>query len=183
MGTPIGRIGFTYDRSSEVESPIVPTGKGQAHKSIPLLTPLFRRKRNECIPRAVLCVLFCRYCSGREYADIFGLISCLLFVWHSALAMATRARARGRPRLTPRLRDVRGGCDANVTTATRILALPFRAHTTYECGFPHSTRSLFHVRTFWLPFNFADGGGATVPNRRNVRRDKLRAKTFVSIPP
>ena len=35
--------------------------------------------------------------------------------------------------------------------------------TTNECGFPQSTRSLFHVKTSWLPDDFADGGGTTVP--------------------
>ncbi len=29
-------------------------------------------------------------------------------------------------------------------------------------GFPQSTRSLFHVRTFWLPVDFTDGGGTTL---------------------
>ncbi len=32
-----------------------------------------------------------------------------------------------------------------------------------QCGFPQSTRKLFHVRTFWLPVGFTDGGGTTVP--------------------
>ncbi len=35
--------------------------------------------------------------------------------------------------------------------------------TTNEWGFPHSTRSLFQVGTFWLPDDFSDGGGTTVP--------------------
>ena len=35
--------------------------------------------------------------------------------------------------------------------------------TTNECGFPQSTRSLFHVGTSGLPDDFADGGGTTVP--------------------
>ena len=69
----------------------------------------------------------------------------------------TRERARGRPRLTLRLRDLRGGCAADVATTKRALALPFRGHTTNECGFPHSARSLFHVRIFGLHDDFADG--------------------------
>ncbi len=76
---------------------------------------------------------------------------------------AAQARARGRPRLTSELRDVRGGCAADVATTTHILALPFREHTTNECGFPQSAKSLFHVRVFWLPDDFAGGGGTTVP--------------------
>ena len=32
-----------------------------------------------------------------------------------------------------------------------------------QCGFRQSIRSLFHVRTCWLPVEFTDGGGTTVP--------------------
>jgi hypothetical protein len=70
---------------------------------------------------------------------------------------------RGRPRLTSGLGDVRGGCAADVATTTRILALPFRGHTTNECGFPQSIQGLFHVRIFWLTDDFADGLWTTVP--------------------
>ncbi len=52
-----------------------------------------------------------------------------------------QARARGRPGLTPGLRDARGGRAADVATMTRILALSFRGYTANECGFPKSTRS------------------------------------------
>ena len=41
----------------------------------------------------------------------------LVAVLHDGVA---RARARGRLRLTPGLRDVRGGCAADVATTTRI---------------------------------------------------------------
>jgi hypothetical protein len=30
------------------------------------------------------------------------------------------------------------------------------------------TRSLFHMRIFWLPIHFADGGGATAPLSRGL---------------
>ncbi len=32
-----------------------------------------------------------------------------------------------------------------------------------QCGFPQSTISLLHVRVSWLPVDFTDGGGTTVP--------------------
>ncbi len=47
----------------------------------------------------------------------------LVAVLHDGVA---RARARRRPRLTSGLRDMRGGCAADMAAATRILALPFR---------------------------------------------------------
>ncbi len=57
----------------------------------------------------------------------------------------------------------RGGCAADVATTTRVLASPFWGHTTNECGFPLSIRSLFHVRIFWLPDDFDNYVGTTVP--------------------
>ncbi len=46
---------------------------------------------------------------------------------------------------------------------TLMFPTPAGGHTTNECGFPQSTRNVFHLRTIWLPDDFADGGGTTVP--------------------
>jgi hypothetical protein len=61
---------------------------------------------------------------------------CLVAILHDGVA---RARARGRPRLTPGKRNVRGGCAADMATTTNIRDSPLRGHTTNECGFPQST--------------------------------------------
>ncbi len=46
--------------------------------------------------------------------------------------------------MLPRLRDVRGGCAADVATTKTIPALRFRGYATNEFGFLQSTISLFH---------------------------------------
>ncbi len=79
--------------------------------------------------------------------------------------MASRERKRVNKHFGRRdyVTCVVAGCAADVATATRDLALPFRGNSTNECGFPHFIRNSFHVRAFWLPDDFYVRGGTTVP--------------------
>ncbi len=110
-----------------------------------------------------------------------GRWQCLVAVLHDG---AARARACGRPRFGVLyiLSMYISEYDLSVRSAVRGASLRtlLRRHiplcscqpscfqllvgdTTNECGFPQSTRSLFHVRTSFLLDDFSDGGGTTVP--------------------